>query len=657
MSRILTQTCALAAVLVLARPAATDPSEPLEICVAKAQALFDGAEQRFQPPSQDWFYDTQSALREEVARVGAALDAMDPEEARAWKSHLRWHLLEENLHSMSVNPRESKLGELELVRRWMFSNREGLEGPLFAELRERMDAHLDAAFAFSHDDLRATFTEKVALARQQCQAIAEQPSDANAVALGRTLGWLQRTGQLTGQIDEVRSLLSLPNAQIVVSTEFAKRLLGLFETGVDQTIDIVSTETTPPSGILRRRRTLYVSGSANTVGTTSLEVVANAQEAEISLVFQGQVIARCRADAGPAAIHMETSGPVEAVKPIYISPAGLRLGETVVDSQVRTRLQGVSARSNFIRRIARWRADQPEARSYMRSSGHSRTTILLQENLDERVDAAIAQIRAEVATMQESMGGLREVLAPAVREGAVPDVQGMRSTLTGVELNIAGQRRHQFGAVVPYSSGAVGGDVQLRLHVSLVNNMLETILGGKTLSDEFLMRYAKILQPQLPLSLMVHSRSRRWAVITAKYRPLELCLPEPNRLQFVMRIESAEYDGETYDAPCTVTVDYDLVKNDFDEYELVRDGDIHLETALPTNARSFLHKRLDAFFAPLLNGGGVAVPDGGVLGAISGIEPAGVEVANDWIVIGLNVPEEVLDALMSYRRSEEDPAL
>lgn len=651
MSRILSHSCALAVVVLLVtRPAAADPGESLEVRAAKAQALFDDAEQRFQPPSEKWFYDTQSALREEVDRVGAALEAMDPEEVQGWKSYLHWHLLEENLHSMRVN-----LGELELVRRWLYSNRKGMEGPLFAELRKRMDAHLDAVFAFSHDDLRVIFAEQVDLIRRQCQAIAREPSDANAVALGRTLGWLQRTEQLTGPIDEVRSLLSLPNAQIVISNEFAGRLLDLFETDVDRTIQVADTETAPPSGILQRRRTLRIRGSATTAGTTSLEVIANAQEVEFSLVFQGQVIAHCSADAGPAAIHAKTSGPVEAVKPIYLSLAGLRVGETEVNSQVKTVLQGVRARNNFIRRIARRRANQPKARAHMRSSGHSRTVALLKEYLDEQVDMAIAKILAEVARVQESMGSYREVLAPVVREGAVPNVQGMRSTLTGIELNVAGQRRHQFGAVVPYSRGAVGGDVQLRIHISLLNNMLETILGGKTLTDEFLMRYAKILQPQLPLPLMVHSRSQRWAVTTVKYRPLEVRLPEPNRIQLVMRLAGVEIDGQTHDIPVTATIDYDLVKNDFDEYELVRDGDVQLKTTLPAHARSFLHEKLDAFFAPLLNGGGVAVPDGGVLGAMNGIEPAGVEVASGWIVIGVNVPEEVFAAVMHTLRSEKDP--
>lgn len=640
------------AVLLFASLATAAPVESLEIRAAKARAHFDGAEQRFQPPAEAWFYDTQSALREEVVRVEAAFDAMDPDEAQAWKSHLHWHLLLKNLHSMQVN-----LSELELARRWMFSNRAGLEGPLFAELRERMDEHLDAAFTFSHDTLRVTFAEKIALARQQCEAIAEDPSDAHAVALGQTLGWLERTGQLSDEIGDVRSLLSLPNAQVRVSTEFAQRLLGLFETEINQTIPVTGTETSPPGGILQRRRKLRVSGSANSVGSTSLEVVANEEEAQISLVFQGQVVARCSADAGPAAIHVETLGPIGAVKPIYLNLAGVHLGETDVDSQVSTRLTGVTARSNFIRRIARRRAEQPESRSHIQSGGHTRTTSLLRETLDERVDEGLAEIRAEIASVRASMDGFRDVLAPAVREGAVPNLQGLRSTTDGIELNVAGHRRHQLGAVVPYSSDAVGGDVQLRLHVSLVNNTLETILGGKTLSDEFLMRYAKILQAQLPIPLMVHSRSQRWAITTEKSRPLELRMPEPDKFQFVMRLKAVEIEGQTYEAPATAKINYKLVKNDFDERELIRDGEVQLDSALPSEARSFLHEKLDAFFAPLLNAGGVAVPDGGVLGAMNGIEPAGYEIADDWIVIGIDVPQEVIDAMIRFRRGEQGQSI
>jgi hypothetical protein len=636
--------------LVCLRPvAAAESGDSTAARVAEALVLLDGAEQRFQPPDEAWFFPTQESLRDEVARVNLAFEAMDPAEAAEWKSHLHWELLEKNLHSMNTN-----LSELELVRRWMYSNREGLEGPMFAELRRRMDEHLDAAFTFSQTDLQAAYVEHVALARRQCLALAEDPSDANGVALGRTLGWLARTGQLPDEVARIRSLLSLPNAQVVVSTKFARRILQLFETEVDQTIPLASTETAPPSGILRRERTLHVRGRAHSVGSTSLEVIANADEAELSLVFQGQVVAHCRADAGPAALNVLTAGPVEAFRPIYLDLEGLRAGQTSVNSQVHTSLESISARGNLVRSIARRRANQPAARAHMHHSAHGRTSELIEENLNERIDTALAEIRAEVETIRQSMSGFSDVLAPAVREGAVPRVDGFRSTPAGIELNVAGERRHQFGAVVPYGADAVGGDVQVRVHISFFNNTAETILGGKRLTDEFLMKYAQILQAELPLPLMVHARSQRWAVATRKYRPLEMSLPAPNRVQLVMRIEAVEIDGQTYDSPATATMNFDLVKNEFDEYALVRDGQVELDSSLPTVAREFLHEKLDAFFAPVLDAGGVAIPDGGILGTLNGVQPAGVRAEDDWITIGVDVPDEVLRALLDYQRTSED---
>ena len=545
--------------------------------------LLEDAEQRFQPPPEAWFYETQTALRDEVARVEAAFATMDPNEAAAWKDHLHWELLDGNLQSMRVS-----LEDLALVRRWLFSNRKGLEDPLFAELRIRMDAHLDAVFTFYHADLQQTFHEQIAQARQQCQALSADPSDVNAVALGRTLGWLERTGQLQDEVEQVRVLLSQPNAQFVVSTEFAQRLLGLFETEVDETIPVRDTEQSPPSGLFQTRRTLQVRGTATSTGSTTLEVAENDEQAEFRLLYRGAVKAFCTADAGPAEIHVTTFGPVMAVKPIFLGAAGLTLGESEVEAQVNTRLGRVTARSNIIRRLARRRATQPASMAFMRSGGRSRTRDMLEENLDQRVEEALDEIRAEISRARTSMDGIQEVFAPVRREGAVPEIHGYRSGPEGIEINIAGQRRNQFGAIVPYQTKSVGGDLQLRLHVSFLNITLETILGGKQLSDEFLMRYAKVLQPTLPLPLMVHARAERWAVTTNKHRPLEFRMPTANRLELVMRIEALDIAERTYAAPAIAVMPYDIVKNDFDEHELVRDGDVKLQTSLPTDARTFL---------------------------------------------------------------------
>lgn len=642
-------TVAICSVLSLQSVVAVGAHGTLTERVSKAQALLAGAEDRFVSPDESWFFDTQAELREEVARVDAELAALDPNEAHNWRRHLHWHLFAGNLET-----RQIRYEDLALVRRWLYSNRRGLEGPLFAQLRQKIDVHLDAAYTFQQRNLREQFQSAIALARIQLAAIAATPSDNHAVALARTLDWFDKTGQLTSEVSEIRSLLSQPNAQIVVAEGFAGRVLQIFDTDVADSFPVRDVNKAPPSGIRQKRRTLYVRGTAKTIGTTALEVTPNEEDAEIHLVFSGDVIARCTADAGPAALHVLTSGPVVAIKPILFSTTGWSLGETSVDAPVDTRLTNVTAERRFIRGIARRQAEKPESMAHMRSTAKAHTAKMLVENMDERVDDAVEEIRAEFARVRGSMEGFSELVAPLRREGAVPELVGLRTTTDKIEVNVTSERRHQFGALVGYENDTVGGDIQFRVHLSFFNNSLETILGGKTLSDEFLMRYAKILQAQLPIPLMVHSRSTRWAITTEKHRPLELEIPAPNRLKFTMRITAVDIAGERLETPATATIYYNVVKNDFDEHELVRDGAIQFETDLPSDARAFLQEKLAAFFAARLDAGGVAVPDGGIMGAMNNIQLAGLSIADDWFVLGMNIPQEVFDSVWAYQEQQAD---
>jgi len=613
---------------------------------SKAYAEFDGAEERFQSPAAGWFEETQAALREEVQRVSLALDARGAQYADNWKSYLHWELLERNLGPSSTVNRT----ELELVRRWLYSNRRGLETPFFAQLRQRIDAHLDAVFSFSHADLRATFVENVALARRQCLALAEDPSDSNAAELGRTLGWFERTRQLAAEVAKVRSLASLPNAQVIVADPLIGRIMATQFTEVAETVMIINQVNVPPSIPLQRSRTLCVRGSANSTGRVELALTPNHQVAELSIVYQGSINSTCRAVTGPVTLHLRTTGTTRAVKPIYFSPIGLRVGQTSVFPQVTSTVTAISARSELVRRVGGRRANQPESRAMMDAEGRSMTIENVTSELDERVESAIGKIETDFKQLQETLGGFGEVLAPLAREGATPYFHGARSSADGIELNAAARARDQFGAAIPCAIASIDADILVRVHVSAVNNMAETITGGKSLSDAFFMKYAEILHEELPLSLMVHARARRWAIVTRKHRPFEVRIPKPNRFLFRIQIESLEIDGEQFAAPSSVAIAYDLTKNGIGEYQLERDGGVQLETTLEEEARSFLHEKLDAFFGPVLNAGGVVIPDGGLLGALKGLEPRGIHAESGWIVAGVNVPTAIIEQLMQLRQ-------
>jgi hypothetical protein len=158
------------------------------------------------------------------------------------------------------------------------------------------------------------------------------------------------------------------------------------------------------------------------------------------------------------------------------------------------------------------------------------------------------------------------------------------------------------------------------------------------------MKYAKIIHAELPLPLMVHVRAKRWALTMARYRPIELWIPEPGRLAFTIRANILEIDGQYFTEGATAEVIYRLERDDLGEYGLVRLGDIRLNFDAPGDARDFFRAKLEAFFGPVLTGGGVVIPEGGLLGVLRHLKSQCIRAEREWIVVGWEISSEVIEA-------------
>jgi len=596
-----------------------------------------------------WFAEVQQALKGEVERVSRALDRQSKSDANYWKAHLRWELLERNLGPLET----INIEELQLVRRWLFSNRKGLEWTFFAPLRTLINQYIDAVFTAQHNDLQNTFIEKIELTREQCIALVNMPTDARAAALGRTLAWFDQTRQLGAEVAAVRDHLSGPNAQIVVSDPLIASVLATEVREVTETVSVSDTVDVPGGRFIPRSRSMVVRGTATSQGIVSVTTTPNEQVAELALGFDGTVDSTAIGRTGPVTIRMAISGSARATKPIYLSPRGIELGETIVVPKVKSRVTGVSAGADLIEFIARRRAEQPESQTLMNRRANSATVEQLKTKLDQRVAEALAKMESEASRVQSSLGEFHELTAPLEREGATPRLEGLQSTRSSIQLNARAEQRGQFGAAAPCPHYATIGDVQLRLHVSAFNNMVETITGGKTLDDKFLMKYAKVLHAELPLPLMVHARSKRWAFFMRRHRPIELVIPQLNHFDFIVRIEGLEVDGRSITEPAVATIRYELRVDDLGEYALHRLGDVELETELSADIRALVYEKINAFFGPILNGGGVVVPEGGVLAPLRRLQSRGIRAEHEWITIAFDVPPEAID---EFRRFRGQPA-
>ena len=123
-------------------------------------------------------------------------------DANVWKSHLRWELLERNLGPLET----VKLDELQLVRRWLFSNRKGLESPFFAR-SERL--RINTSTQCLHRSMPicgGRSSRKWTLRDGSAIQLTNEPTDVNAAALGRTLAWFDQTRQLTEEVGALREL-------------------------------------------------------------------------------------------------------------------------------------------------------------------------------------------------------------------------------------------------------------------------------------------------------------------------------------------------------------------------------------------------------------------------------------------------------------------
>jgi hypothetical protein len=600
--------------------------------------VWAGAEAQFEPPPKELVATRRAAFRAAARKLTEDLEAQGSQYAAAWWRHLRWHLIEPQVAAGE----DPALSDLRVVRRWLYSNQEGLEHAMFAELRQEVDPYLDALAIAADPDLESTFRDQLAVVRSQTRALDTEPSDANALALGRTLGWFERTGQVPDRVDAVRSQLEFPNAQIVVRLDLIRNVVLDQTTEITRSLPVYDRVRPPRTGLGLGPDEFRVVGTATSEGTVALRTVPNRQRAELEVVFEGHVHSRCRARAEGLTVHVQTNGPVTAVKPMYLQSRDLIPGETTVDARVSSGVTGVTADSRLVQRIGERRAQSPENRAEVWRVSWERTRRQIREEMDTLVGEVTERLLAEARALAETLGGFDRISAPFIREGSTPQLTGSHSTQEGLVWDVKGRSRGQFAAPIPCPPDLGSGDVTVRMHLSLFANTAETSLAGKWLTDDFFMKYAKVIHPQLPLALMVHSRADTWAVLATSSRPLDVQTDGPNQWLLRMQFDALKIGGEVYPQPATWEVRYRFAQDEYGDARFTRVGQPVLTTELAPDLREFLHHKLDAFFGEEFSGGGVALPDGGVLGALRNVQLLELEAEGQWLAVSFRIPPVVI---------------
>jgi hypothetical protein len=141
-----------------------------------------------------------------------------------------------------------------------------------------------------------------------------------------------------------------------------------------------------------------------------------------------------------------------------------------------------------------------------------------------------------------------------------------------------------------------------------------------------------------------------------RHRPIELVIPKLDHFDFIVRVEAIELDRRRIPVSAVATVHYELRQDDLGEYALHRLGDVELQAGPSEEVRRLVHEKIDAFFGPVLNGGGVVIPEGGILAPLRLLQSRGIRADQEWITIALDVPAEAIDEFRRFR-GQQNPEL
>lgn len=597
------------------------------------------------------FYQLQKNFRIVLEQADKGLRALPASEQAAWKKALHWELMEKN----SLPNQRYNLQDLKTARRWLFSNTPGLEKPFFAPLRAAITPYVDAMESFSIADFPAAYQEHVARAYKLCIEVERTRAGQAARELGQHLGWLKARGVCLSEVERVEKALSHSNVSIKVSKTFIERLFARQNKGEQVKQTSVNQTATLPLGFLGRGKQVQIRGTATTQGSVSLSLVPNASRAEIKLSFSGYTRSVSSSGQGNIQSTSVTSGTVGADRSVFLTPQGMQFGEVRPWSHVQSVPQSIHARSRLVERLAWRKVSSPLVNQATQTHANQSAATQISSTFEAEIEQAMAESQAKLAKLQKAVEGFAEITAPVEREGSVPEFSGSSTTGNEIFLEATQIKGPQFGAPTRCQTGfdiskmGKSADVMGCVHESFINNTFETAWGGKWISDEYFMEISKILQAELPLDLMVHSRTPRWRFHPRTLQPVIWNLEsKTDAMGITVHLDQLEYGAEVYQGPITASTQYALQKDEYGAYLLARTAPVQLDwpSAPSAEVLEAINRKFQALLAEKLDAKGIVIPDGGFTGIIAKVEPHFVSSTGGWLYFAVPVTDKLLDEAM-----------
>jgi hypothetical protein len=539
--------------------------------------------QGFTPVSEPRLNTAAARLRETLGPLETLL-ARSPSGAD-WKQYLDWQALQ----GQAAGGSQADPATLRRLADLLDAEENGLEMPQFAAVRRAVTAYAEAAEAAKSPQAAGIFKQRLEQLAAAVTAGAAAKTPESLAAVGPLLARLEESGQASDAVARVRTAVNRANLLLEVD----ESLLG---SGVNRVVD----EHAPVNDVMLGTR---VRGSGHTTGLVFLDFVPAGERAVVDLTLDATNHSNTRGTKGPVTVHTLGTTKVDARKRILIDAERVTALPAEASASTSTQTAGIGVASKFAKNLIRKMASRKiaEMRPQAEAISSQRARQRVRHQFEEQTASEISQAAQDYQT---------KFRRPLLERGWYPEMLHINTSDTRLAVTARKALADQIAAFTAPPEVDPDAVMSARVHESLVNNVAEITLGGRTITQEFVEEQIKKNNGKLPESLGNDPDQPPWSITFAKDKPVELDADEA-RVKLTVR-GSRFTSGEREFPAMDIWAAY-RIESANGRVRLIRDGDVQIYppgfvpgggeklSVAETSLRRILQKRFNNVFKDVVD--------------------------------------------------------
>ena len=445
--------------------------------------------------------------------------------------------------------------------------------PYFVSAARSYESFIQTYANGTADNLQEDMLRRVETLAEELPRLGLPNERRAAGRLGNLLQWFENSGQVPSLVSAIRRDYSLPNVYLNVSSNLINHATARSATErrvLDENID----------GRLIR-------GYATTNSNVHMELHNDPNQVHLSVHLQGSILSSTRFRERKFYGFVSANGQFEGRRDLFANVGGLFAGDTNVDANVGADFLGLTTTCNLIQRLAY--KQFYEGKSKADAGASDRARIEAFEEFDSQTTAAVAG----------GQDAISNVSGQAADYAAwIPDLF-LRSTTDFIEA--VGKMDSSATLAAPNypSAASVPSDVIVRLHDSLLSNLVDPIFAGKTFTNEQLATRAAELTGSSVEAAEEESEDEPFSITFDNVRPIQFEF-DGNAVTVSISGKQFSQEGRKIDAGLQIKVRF-KIKRTATGLQLARDGDAVIDYNDPDKKdakivafKSFLEDKLNS---------------------------------------------------------------